>query len=239
MVVHSLSPETLSRCQELAKELKLDFSDQKPAEYFLCYEDEALVVKDSRQGDKFSIKVDLLSEWDKLKRQKISFKKDLLSRAVGFKGQETYKVFDGTMGLAKDSLHLWHLGCHIVGNDVDSVAFSLVRDALQRAFDEIAHFEVLWGDSFDSLNAYEGDIDCFYWDPMFEDIKKKSAPKKGMAMLRTRNITSQPTEKVIDCAFQKGIKRVVVKRPLKGKQLYLEPSSQLTGKLVRYDLYLR
>ena len=238
MVVTSLDSEGCAKAQELAKELGLIFSKDSPEDYYLFFEKERLLVKDPRQGNHFSISIDIKKELDLLKNQKISMKKDLLARAVGFKGQVGYKVFDGTLGMGKDALHLLHFGCHIVASEIDPVAFALVRNAKELASMALP-FEILWGDTCEAIKSYSEPVDCLYLDPMFEDIKKKSAPKKAMAMLRSRNISSKSAAEVIDSALHKGIKRVVVKRPIKGKQLYGEPTMVIAGKLVRYDVYIR
>ena len=42
-----------------------------------------------------------------------------------------------------------------------------------------------------------------------------------------------------ETAIKLGVKRVVVKRPLKSENLYGKPNIVYPGKLIRYDVYTR
>ena len=112
MVVSYLDPREKQSSIELAQHLGLSFVEPPPKEdYFLSQKENRIVVYNLKWGKYFSIDLDWEKRLTLLRQQKFSFKKDLLSRAVGYKGQKSYRVFDGTLGLGKDALHLWFLGC--------------------------------------------------------------------------------------------------------------------------------
>ena len=171
---------------------------------------------------------------------KISYKKDLLCRAVGFKKQESFKLFDGTLGFGRDACHLLSFGCHVLGCEKNPVMFALINDAYQRLNLEFRErFRILHGHSGDHLAGNTTSVDCLYLDPMFEDVKKKSAPKKQMAFLREVGFEETQIPGLIKRGIELGIKRVVVKRPINGEHLYMKPKTTFSGKVVRYDVYTR
>lgn len=237
MVVPVLDDGSEASCQ-LAERLDLPL-EKSPESYYLVFVENQWVVRDPRQGAQFSIQLDFNKELEKLTRQRLSVKRDLLCRAVGFQGQEDYTVIDGTLGAGKDSLLLYHFGVSILGIEQHSITHCLVESALAKSELDTKKFQIKKAETCDFLQQGQWQAQVLYLDPMFENTSQKSAPKKTLAFIRELETPPMDVEKIILKAFEVGIKRVVVKRPLKAAQLYGKPSSVLRGKLIRYDVYTR
>ncbi len=226
------SPQSRALHEELGFPL-----EEQPIGYNLVWSGEQWVVRDPRQGPHFMISLDFKKQRDVLAQQRVSVKKDLLCRALGFKGQSEYCVIDGTLGFAKDALHMLTFGIHVIGCEKSPVTFKIVDSAQRKEPLLLKDFSVHQGDCLDLLPRYSQRADVLYLDPMFENAKKKSAPKKALAFLREVADSSFDVQRVIEEALKLGVKRVVVKRPLKGQQLYDKPNIVFEGKLIRYDVY--
>ena len=190
-------------------------------------------------GLDFSIRVNLAEFFKRLSQQKLSVKKDLLARAVGLDKTPGATVFDATLGLGKDTFHLAYLGASVVATDRDSLPFVLVESALKN-FDSSqikGQVQCHFSDAEDFFSNTTQVFDALYLDPMFEDVEKKSLPKKEMQFLSGSQKENRGYTDLIELALEKGVKRVVVKRPLKGAKLYSEPQITLCGKMIRYDIY--
>ncbi len=239
MVILVLEDDSKEAALRLAEEFSFQKSSLEPQEYFLVFEQGRLRLKDPRQGNNFFLEIDPAADFENLKRQKINYKKDLLSRAVGFKGEENYLIFDGTMGFGKDDFHFIDLGAQVIGCDHNPVVFALMQNAWQRSPVLQKSMKILFGDSKIEIEKFSEKLDCLYLDPMFENFKKKSKPKKEMAYLREIQSEEEDIKEVLTRALDLKIKRVVVKRPIKGDHLVMKPNNIFAGKLIRYDVYKR
>ncbi len=225
--------------QRLADEMQATVVAEPPDGYYLCFEDNQWMVRNPLLGRHFSIRMNFDKEVARIKKQKISVKKDLLCRAVGYKGEDVYRVIDGTVGFAKDALHLVAQGVHVLGFERHPVVFTLLRSALENSSIKTEEFSIHFQDILMGISLKIDPIDCLYLDPMFEQVSQKSAPKKNMAFLRELDLQSGVFEKVIAKGQELQVPRIVVKRPLRGDFLYKKPNSVVEGKIVRYDIYLR
>ena len=99
------------------------------------------------------------------------------------------------------------------------------------------NFKLFQGDTLDTLKDYKGYVDCLYLDPLFETVKMKSAPQKGMAFLRSRQYLASSVSDIFPRAQDLKIPRWVLKRPLGGEPLFPGVSFSLSGKMVVYDVY--
>ena len=86
-------------------------------------------------------------------------------------------------------------------------------------------------------------FDVIYLDPMFPVRVKSAAVKKEMAVLQwllKDASTSADADALLAWALQAGPARVVVKRPLRAHSLASRPPSHcISGKAVRYDVYVQ
>lgn len=227
----------LSQEKELSEKLSLPLQES-PQDYFLFFQDQQWLVGHGQQGSKFQIELDFNKEFERLQGQRLNPKKDLLSKALGYEAGRVQTVLDGTLGLAKDAVHMLHCGFTVIGCERNPVTHFLLQQAFEKCTtEECQKFSIIEGDVESLLSNMRDQVDVLYLDPMFENARQKSAPKKGLAFLRTISAVDVDVHRVIEKALDLKIKRVVVKRPLKGGQLFDKPSIVYEGKLVRYDVY--
>ena len=226
-----------SHSEELSKRLNLPLVQEIPESYYLVYEDKQLFVKKADMGPLFRLSPQLQEELEKLKAQNLSVSKDLLCRALGYSGQENYKVLDTTVGFAKDALHLVARGVQVTGFERNPIVYELLQNSLEISNISKQQLSIHFGNSENLINQHSEVFESAYIDPMFEDLKKKSAPKKNLAFLRAAVDSSTDVRRVIECCWQAEIKRVVVKRPLNSENLYGKPNIVYRGKMIRYDVY--
>lgn len=171
---------------------------------------------------------------------------ELLGRAVGVKANKHPAVFDATAGLGRDAFVLADLGCEVTLVERSRTLAFLLEQAVDRArlsaSDQVRHaverMRVVWGES---LEFEVSDSDVIYIDPMFPDRRNTAAVKKDLAVLQ-RLHGQQPDDSaaLADWALEQSVSRVVVKRPAKAPPLTdRAPSHALSGKAVRFDVYVR
>ena len=81
--------------------------------------------------------------------------------------------------------------------------------------------------------------DVVYLDPMFPERQKSARVKKEQQILQMLATDATPPVQLLETALEVATRRVVVKRPRKAPCLTeLSPSHCLTGKTVRYDVYV-
>jgi 16S rRNA (guanine1516-N2)-methyltransferase len=112
------------------------------------------------------------------------------------------------------------------------------QDWMQRL--QLSSPELSTGNAIDLLAALETPPDCIYLDPMFPPKRKKSAlAKKAMVILRDLLGDDTDKDQLFTAALQAAGKRVVVKSPDDAEPLGGKPNESFSGKLVRYDIYLK
>lgn len=193
----------------------------------------------------------LTLEWTKvlahLRRQKLGGEGDLFAKALRPKGGEMIKsVLDLTCGTGRDTLHLYALGLDVVALERDPYLFLLSHFEILRL--EISEIKIVFTEARDYLESC-GDFDIIYFDPMYEEAsvakKRKAAPRKEMQLFyeyfshpesfKSHDALSDLQE-VISLAQEKCLRRVIVKRPIKGPSITKAPYNY-SGKSTRYDGY--
>jgi 16S rRNA (guanine1516-N2)-methyltransferase len=100
--------------------------------------------------------------------------------------------------------------------------------------------ELIPGNAIEVLAKLDEKPECIYIDPMFPPKRKKSAlAKKSMTVLRDLLGNDEDKEQLFEMAFQTATKRVVVKSPDYAEPLAGKPNESFSGKLLRYDMYLK
>jgi len=172
--------------------------------------------------------------------------KEPLAKAMGFAKNPNPHIIDLTLGSAGDALILLSMGARVTGIEMNPVIFRLLENALERAQmskeqsvkEMSSHLTIVHDHSMDFLEQTDETFDVAYLDPMFELSEKKSLPPKKMQIMRDL-ISHTPffDAKIICLAKEHGVRRVVIKRPLKGKELFPGVVGTVKGKTVRYDIY--
>lgn len=93
--------------------------------------------------------------------------------------------------------------------------------------------------SLAGLDSWTFPTDAVYIDPMFPPKRKASAlAKKEIRMVRELVGDDADAGELLAMARQ-HVRRVVVKRPTYAEPLEPKPTASITGKLVRYDVYVK
>ena len=177
-------------------------------------------------------------------------KKELLVRAMGGKGGAALNIIDATGGLGRDSFLLAAAGHRVHIFERHPVVAALLADGLERATVHpetsgiCARIRLTAGDAVPALEilraerAGEG-VDAVYLDPMFPERRKSALVKKELQILQLLAEQDADPERLLAAALKAAAQRVVVKRPLKAPHLTdRSPSYSLTGRTVRFDVYL-
>lgn len=202
-----------------------------------------LAPHDKKQGG--SLFIDLCNYVNAYQREQIGIRQDI-AKAVGCKKDVRPTVLDATAGLASDASLLAYLGCKVCALEQNPTVYTLLTDAFARAEQNcsklLSNLHLLPQQSAaDYLTSTTHHYDVIYLDPMFPERQKSAKVKKGMQYLhQVAGIASAEEEsELLTQAREKAKKRVVVKRPRLAPFLAEQkPDFQITGKTIRYDIYL-
>ena len=185
-----------------------------------------------KAGNKFSINfVDNKLNYCK---KKTSIKSELISKALGA-GKNGLNILDLSAGLGIDAVFLAQLGYSVTALERNPLIYLALNEAIQYKTDLLLKFK--FGDALDYLKNCEIKADVIYFDPMFTEKTKTALPRQEMVFFRKLVGSDVDAIKVLESAIHTpGIKRVVVKRPIKAPAL-LRPISSASGKLIRFDIY--
>ena len=238
-------PENLSASQVLANHLGLIIVPQAETvfQFYLCYREGCLNLLDKTSLKKGGLTVNI----DPRPGEQHSYpapKKDLLAVAVG---KKTKTILDATTGWAQDSLALFRMGYQVQCIERSPIMAALIQDGLHRLEQkdwlqnrQLSVPNLLTGDAIKLLVQLQETPECIYLDPMFPPKRKKSAlAKKAMTVLRDILGDDLDREDLFAAAWQATGKRLVVKCPDDAEPIVPNPSESFSGKLVRYDVYLK
>lgn len=167
--------------------------------------------------------------------RKSSIHKELFARAIGIKGAVRPRILDLTAGLLGDSLLFLAAGCDVHACERNPLVNFLIQSALGNSHHPL--LAKLRFSTVDGATMLGPDYDVIYFDPMFEDANQKASPKKEMRIFRNLLEGDQDAEAVLLKALTCGVKRVVVKRPRKSRELLDRRPLRMEGKSTRYDIY--
>lgn len=231
-----------SRAEELARELNLPLAIMGVADsdLQLVLTAEHLELRDVRDPRLGPVCVDFTSLDLRPYSANLS-RRQPLARAFG---KKTHTIVDTTAGYGQDALLLALMGFRVTAIERSPVVAALTRDGLQRlavltGMTLSERLQLINGDSRVLLPALTPRPDAIYLDPMFPPKRHKSAAvKKEMRLLR--ELVGHDTDALELLEISRAIARdrVIVKRPDDAPPLAPDPSMSLTGKLVRYDVYL-
>jgi len=171
---------------------------------------------------------------------------ELLGKAVGVKGGRRPRVVDATAGLGRDAFVLADLGCQIKLIERSEVLAWLLEEAVRHALiSGLAHVreaaERMTVVAEESTSLTLDAADALYLDPMFTERKGKAAVKKDLTVLQALHGDVDSGEEALWAwAWRQPCQRIVVKRPAKVKPIGdRSPSHSVSGKSVRFDVYVR
>lgn len=232
------------RARGLAQQLGLEFVTESAteADLVLAYGEWGLELRDLRDRRTRPVCIDFMKTDVRPYGANLS-RRQPLARAMG---KKNITVIDATAGLGQDAFLLAAFGYRVTAIERHSVLVALLQDALARidtgSLVEKAlgnRLSVICGDAR-RLIGEQPDPDVIYLDPMFPPKRSKSAlARKEMRMVRDLVGEDHDASQLLQVALGRARNRVVVKRPQHAKPLYADPDFAYTGKLVRYDVYLR
>lgn len=172
-----------------------------------------------------------------------------IAKAVGLHKFKQPHVIDATAGLGRESFVLASLGCTVTMLERSPMVHALLADGLQRAnainapeLQAIVQRMTLHQvDAIAWLNdlPLESYPDVVYLDPMFPERQKSALVQKEMRFFHTVVGDDSDSDGLLACARQRAKHRVVVKRPRLAPLLAnATPAFVISGKAVRYDIYL-
>lgn len=232
--------------QQLAERLNvpLRISTDNPTEpFFLCWRDGCLKLLDRELLKKGGLTVDIAPRNGE-QRSYPAPKQGALAQALG---RKTKTVIDATTGWGQDSLFMFRMGYSVSCIERSPVMAELLADGFKRLAQEdwiqrlqLAAPPLLTGNAIELLAALATPPDCIYLDPMFPPKRKKSAlAKKAMVILRDLLGDDTDKDQLFKAALLATGKRVVVKSPDDAEPLGGKPNESFSGKLLRYDVYLK
>ena len=232
--------------QELAERLNVPLrqSTEKNSEaFFLTWREGELTLLDKELLKKGGLSVDILPRNGE-QRSYPAPKEGAFAQAIG---RKTKTVIDATTGWAQDSLCLFRMGYDVRCIERSPMMAALLTDAFERLAREswVKKLELsppilMTGNAIELLKNLETQPDCIYLDPMFSPKRKKSAlSKKSMTILQELVGEDLDKTELFEAAFAATGKRVVVKSPDYAEPLGGKPSESFSGKLLRYDVYLK
>ncbi|MFK8050244.1 MAG: class I SAM-dependent methyltransferase [Halioglobus sp.] len=186
-----------------------------------------------------------------MRHRRRSGQNEMLGRAVGVGKKAELSILDATAGLARDSFVMADLGCHVQLCERHPIISELLAAGLEKALksgDEwlssVARRLQLFPDDARQIDtSLLREIDVIYLDPMFPARKKSANVKKEMALfqfLLDETKSESDADDLLIWSLEQEVARVVVKRPAKASLLAgRKPAHTITGKSVRYDVYVR
>ncbi len=172
-----------------------------------------------------------------------------IAKAVGLHKHKNPHIVDATAGLGRESFVLASLGCSVVMLERSPIVHALLADGLQRAkasddpeLQAIVQRMTLYQvDSHVWLNdlPIASYPDVIYLDPMFPERQKSALVQKEMRFFHDVVGGDSDGDELLACARVRAKYRVVVKRPRLAPLLAATaPAFVISGKAVRYDVYL-
>lgn len=172
-----------------------------------------------------------------------------IAKAVGLNKLKAPYVIDATAGLGRESFVLASLGCTVTLLERNPVVHALLEDGLRRAIESqdealceiVRRMTLIHTDAKQWLqqltNAEPPDV--IYLDPMFPERRKSALVQKEMRFFHEVVGDDQDDDALLALARQHCKHRVSVKRPRHAPLLAEErPAFVITGKAIRYDVYL-
>lgn len=211
--------------------------------FFLAWREGCLALLDKESLKTQGLSVDIGHRQGEQHSWPIA-KSGALAQALG---RKTKTVVDATAGWGQDSLAMFRMGYDVISIERSPVMAALLADGFNRLANmdwlrqlNLLPPKLLVGNAVEVLGQLPMPPDCIYLDPMFPPKRKKSAlAKKSIMMLRDLVGADFDKSQLFSAALAATGKRVVVKSPDYAEPLGGKPSESFSGKLLRYDVYLK
>lgn len=220
-----------------------------PDRYQLIQTTERLELHDTHDPKTGAVYVDFVAGKAQHRRLFGGGKGQDIAKAIGLHKHKSPHVLDATAGLGREAFVLASLGCTVTLLERSPTVHALLADGLRRTQhgDDLeirlitqrmtlhhadAHH---WFDAPPPPHRW----DVVYLDPMFPERRKSALVQKEMRFFHEVVGDDNDADVLLALATQHARYRVVVKRPRHAPELSrLKPAFVITGKAVRYDVYL-
>ena len=234
IVVQPVQNQAIIRATEIAERLDLPLVTQTdPGQQFVLEVSlEQLAIRDRRQVRTLPVQV-ACSNY-----RRPSHGRDLLARAIGRKNKI---IIDATAGFGRDAFHLASLNRRVTGIERSPVLAELLIAALNQPTAEALRKSIrfICADSRVAIEQLP-QPDVIYLDPMFpQRIIKSTTARKEATLLRGLVGNDSDADELWRLACIHARQRVVVKRSRNAPALGRIPDLKVSGRTVRYDIYLR
>ncbi len=172
----------------------------------------------------------------------------MITRTLGIKKNHCPTIIDATGGMGRDSFLIASTGCQVTMYERHPAIAALLKDGLSRArkdpdtAEAAQRLHLVFGDSTTALTKMiqNGEkTDIVYLDPMFPQRTKSAKVKKDLQILHILVGQDPDTTTLFKLSQQVAQKRIVVKRPIKAKNITdTIPSHSIKGKTTRFDVYI-
>ena len=232
-VVQPVQDQAIIRATEIAERLDLPLVTQVDADqrFVLEVSVERLAIRDLRQVRTLPVQV-MCSH-----SRRPSRGRDLLARAIG---RTNKTIIDATAGFGRDAFHLASLDRRVTGIERSPVLAELLMSALNQPAAEALRKSIrfICADSCVAIEQLPRP-DVIYLDPMFPRRTINSATARKEATLLRGLVGDDPdADELWKLACIHARQRVVVKRPRYAPALGRVPDLKISGRAVRYDIYL-
>ena len=233
-MVQPMQNQAINRATEIAKRLNLPLvTHVDDSQHFVLEVSvEHLAIRDRRQIRTLAVHV----ACSNLRRP--SHGRDLLARAIGRKNKT---IIDATAGFGRDAFHLASLNRQVTGIERSPVVAELLIAALDQTVAEALRkrMQFICADSLVAIEQLPHP-DVIYLDPMFPERNIKSTTaRKEATLLRGLVGDDSDADELWRLACTYARQRVVVKRSRNAPALGRVPDLAVSGRAVRYDIYLR
>ncbi len=246
-------PKTL--LDQLAQKTSLPLLTKNgDSDYCLHITTDYLELRKTNSKDKRSkiesIHIDFLAGKTNHRRLHGGGKGQDIAKAIGLHKIQNPTVLDLTAGMGGDAFVLATLGAELTLVERNPVTHALLDDALKRALltadnalqDILGRMKLINEDSLQVLKKLSLDNlpDVIYIDPMFPARTKSAQVKKEMQFFHEIVGADEDSEALLLKSINLAKKRIVVKRPRLAEELteHVKPAFVITGKSMRYDIYL-
>ena len=165
-----------------------------------------------------------------------------LKKAIG-KTDRPLRILDSTAGLLGDSMIMLALGHSVTAYEQSKILYMMLNNELNQIPEtnsNLLNFQLI-NSNVCEANFSEKSFDVIYFDPMYPEDKASSARrsdlKKINSILEIEGLASDPESTF---TYLRSIlkTKLIVKRPLKIDAFKGSINYQITGKSVRFDIYL-
>ena len=165
-----------------------------------------------------------------------------LKKAIG-RTERPLRILDATAGLLGDSMIMLALGHSVTAYEQSKILYTMLNNELNQ-FSEtdsnLLNFQLINSNVCETKFSEES-FDVIYFDPMYPEDRASSARrsdlKKINSILEIEGLASEP-ESTFTYLRNIPSTKLIVKRPLKADAFEGSINYQITGKSVRFDIYL-